>query len=206
MQGGGWLPPPYLSWLWSKFWPKNHVSLKAGIISNSFGLFSEFFFQNSQKNWRKLKTYQKLLKMSENSKFCNFWAISTCNTSKESIFLIEFNFTEKKYDLFENFLKKSNFSDFFSKPMLTTCLRSQISQNCAKKFQNWVYLCFGEVLKLKVSKGELIISNGLEMADDYLLGGAPTPLGRYASAISRPFEIMSSPLVTFNFKTFPKHR
>ena len=37
-------------------------------------------------------------------------------------------------------------------------------------------------------------------------GVAPTPLGRYASAISRPFEIMSSPLVTFNFKTFPKHR
>ena len=56
--------------------------------------------------------------------------------------------------------------------MLTTWLRSQISQNCAKKFQNWVYLCFGEVLKLKVSKGELIISNGLEIVDDYppLLG------------------------------------
>ena len=113
--GGDGRHPPYLSWLWSKFWPKNHVSLKAGINSNSFGPFSEFFFQNSQKNWRKLKTYQKLLKMSENSKFCNFWAISTCNTSKESIFLIEFNFTEKKYDLFENFLKKSNFSDFFVK-------------------------------------------------------------------------------------------
>ena len=69
---GGGCHPPYLSWLWSKFWPKNHVSLRAGINSNSFGLFSEFFFQNSQKNWRKLKTYQKLLKMSENSKFCNF--------------------------------------------------------------------------------------------------------------------------------------
>ena len=53
--------------------------------------------------------------MSENSKFCNFWAISTCNTSKESIFLIEFNFTQKKYDLFEKNLKKSNFSDFFVK-------------------------------------------------------------------------------------------
>ena len=26
-------------------------------------------------------------------------------------------------------------------------------------------------MKLKVSKGELIISNGLEMADDYLPGG-----------------------------------
>ena len=32
-------------------------------------------------------------------------------------------------------------------------------------------------MKLKVSKGELIISKGLEMADDYLLGGvAATPL------------------------------
>jgi hypothetical protein len=63
---GGWLPPPYLSWLWSQFWPKNHVPLKAGINSNSFGPFSEFFFQKSQKNWQKSKTYQKLLKMSEN--------------------------------------------------------------------------------------------------------------------------------------------
>ena len=159
---GGVSATPHLSWLWSNFWPKNQVSLQAGINSNSFGWFSEFFFQNSQKNWRKLKTYQKLLKMSENSKFCNFWAISTCNTSKESIFLIEFNFTEKKYDLFENFLKKSNFSDFFSKLMLTTCLCLLISQICAKKFQNWVHLCFGEVLKLKLIKGELIIYKGID--------------------------------------------
>ena len=28
-------------------------------------------------------------------------------------------------------------------------------------------------MKLKVTKGELIISNGLEMVDDYLPGGAP---------------------------------
>ena len=34
---------------------------------------------------------------------------------RESIFLIEFNFTQKKYDLFEKKLKKSNFSDFFVK-------------------------------------------------------------------------------------------
>ena len=61
-EGGGWPPPPYLSWLWSKFWPQNHVSLKAGINYNSFGPFSEFFFQKSQKNWRKLKTYQKVAK------------------------------------------------------------------------------------------------------------------------------------------------
>ena len=113
--GGGGRHPPYLSWLWSKFWPKNHVSLKAGINYNSFGPFPEFFFQKSQKNGKNWKPTKKLLKMSENSKFCNFWAISTCNTSKESIFLIEFNFTQKKYDLFEKKLKKSNFSDFFVK-------------------------------------------------------------------------------------------
>ena len=38
------------------------------------------------------------------------------------------------------------------------------------------------------------------------VGGAPqAPPSRYRSAISTWFEIMSSPLVTFNFKMFPKH-
>ena len=38
-------------------------------------------------------------------------------------------------------------------------------------------------------------------------GGAPrAPPSRYQSAISTRFEITSSPLVTFNFKSFPKHR
>ena len=32
-------------------------------------------------------------------------------------------------------------------------------------------MCFQNVLKLKVTKGELIISNHVEMADRYLLGG-----------------------------------
>ena len=112
---GGGCHPPYLSWLWSNFWPENQVFLQAGINSNSFGWFSDFFSKIHKKIGENWKPTKKLLKMSENSKFCNFWAISTCNTSKESIFLIEFNFTEKKYDLFENFLKKSNFSDFFFK-------------------------------------------------------------------------------------------
>ena len=75
--------------------------------------------------------------------------------------------------------KNQIFLIFLSKSMLTTCLQRPISQICAKKIQNWVYLCFRKVLKLKVTKGELIISNGLEMADDYLLGGgapgAPSP-------------------------------
>ena len=95
----------------------------------------------------------------------------------------------------------------FSKSTLTSCLQTRVSQNCAKKFKNWLRLCFGNVLKLKVTKGKLIISNQVEMADQYLMGGAPqAPPSRYRSAISTWFEIMSSPLVTFNFKTFPKHR
>ena len=80
----------------------------------------------------------------------------------------------------KKFEKNQIFPIFFSKLMLTICLRSQISQICTRKFQNWVYLCFGKVLKLKVTKGELIISNGLEMADAYLPGGVgatpPPPL------------------------------
>ena len=69
-------------------------------------------------------------------------------------------------------LKKSHFYFFLSKFLLTWCLQSQIFQICAKKFKNWVALCFGNVLKLKVTKGELDISIRLEMADDYRLGGA----------------------------------
>ena len=57
-------------------------------------------------NW---KSTERSLKMSEISKFCNFWAISTCYTSKESIFHIEFNFKQKKYGLFEKLLKISHF-------------------------------------------------------------------------------------------------
>ena len=66
--------------------------------------------------------------------------------------------------------KNQIFSFFFSKSMLTSCLLTRVSQICAKKFKNWVRLCFGNVLKLKVTKGELIISNHVEMADQYLRG------------------------------------
>ena len=37
-------------------------------------------------------------------------------------------------------------------------------------------------------------------------GGGRHTLSRYATAISRTLEIMSSPLMSFNFKTSPKHR
>ena len=39
---------------------------------------------------------------------------------------------------------------------------------CAKKFENWVDLCSGKVLKLKVTKREIILWNHLEMVNGYL--------------------------------------
>ena len=77
--------------------------------------FQNFFSKITKKIGENSKSIKKLLKMSEISKFFNFWAISTCNTSKESIFHIEFNFKQKNYDLFEEKVKKSNFFDFFFK-------------------------------------------------------------------------------------------
>ena len=58
--------PPLLSWLWSKFLLKNHVSLKAGTNSNSFGPFLEIIFKNRQKNRGKLKIHQKMAKYERN--------------------------------------------------------------------------------------------------------------------------------------------
>ena len=95
----------------------------------------------------------------------------------------------------KKFEKNQIFPIFFSKLMLTTCVCPPISQICVKKFQNWVHLCFGEVLKLKVSKGELIISNGLEMADDYLPGGVgatPPALVRVNKVCRTQFLLNSS--------------
>ena len=71
--------------------------------------------------------------------------------------------------------KELNFSDFLLKLRLTSYLWLQISQNCSNDFQIWVALSFWNVLKIKVTKGELIISNHLEMADQYLLGGSRSP-------------------------------
>ena len=62
--------------------------------------------------------------------------------------------------------KNQIFSIFLSKSMLTICLRPRVSLICAKKFEIWVNLCFGNILKLKVTKGELIISIHVEMADE----------------------------------------
>ena len=88
---------------------------KVASIPTHLAPFWNFFLKITKKIGEYWKSIKKWLNMSEISKFCNFWAISTCNTSKESIFHIEFNFKQKKYDLFEEKLKKSNFFNFFVK-------------------------------------------------------------------------------------------
>ena len=75
--------------------------------------FRNFFSINPQKISESWNSTEKSLKMGEISKICDFWAISTCNTSKKRIFHIEFNFKQRKYDLLEKNMKKSNFFDFF---------------------------------------------------------------------------------------------
>ena len=110
---GGGSRSPYLFWLSSRFWPQNHVSQgwhRFQLILLFFRIFLPKTPKKKGENW---KSFKKLLKMTDTSNFFNFWAISTCNTSKESIFHIEFNFTQKKYNLCKKDLKKSNFSDFF---------------------------------------------------------------------------------------------
>ena len=84
-----------------------------------------------------------------------------------------------KYDLVEK-RGKINSIYFFSKLPLTNCLWLQMFQISGRKFQNWAALCFGKVLKMKVTKGELVISNLVKMADPYLLRGAQgaPPLAR----------------------------
>ena len=72
--------------------------------------------------------------MSENSKFGNFWAISMCNISKERIFHIEFNFKQKKFDLFE---KKE--WDIFPALNFFWNLLSYITGH-TRKFENWYSL------------------------------------------------------------------
>ena len=83
--------------------------------------------------------------------------------------------TEKVWFIWKKIEKNLIFPIFLSRRILTTSLWLYFSQICAKEFQNWVNLCFGRVLKSKVTKGELVISNGVEMADRYVLGGLEEP-------------------------------
>ena len=66
-----------------------------------------------------------------------------------------------------------------SKSILTSCLLPHISQICAKNFKTESACALERFLKLKVTNGELIISDGLEMVENYLQGGgtpgAPPP-------------------------------
>ena len=171
--GGGapGAPPIYLG-SGAKFSPKIMFPWKVPSIPTHLTLFQNFFSITPPKNSENWNSTEKLLKMVKIFKICNFWAISTCNTSKKRIFHIEFIFKQKKYGLFEKKAKNLNFFNFFSKFILTSWLWLQIFQICGKNFQNWVALFFGKVLKIKVTKGELLISNCVEMVDQYVLGGA----------------------------------
>ena len=75
-------------------------------IPTHLATFWKFVSKITKKNGENWKFIKKWLNMSKISKFCNFWAISTCNTSKERIFHIEFTFKQKKYDFFFKIHKK----------------------------------------------------------------------------------------------------
>ena len=64
------------------------------------------------KNYQISKIWAKNVK---NFNFCNFWAISTIYTSKESIFHVELKFCHEKYFLFQKKIKKIGFFHFFIK-------------------------------------------------------------------------------------------
>ena len=101
-------PPIYLG-SEAKFSSKIMFPWKVASIPTHLTLFQKFFSITPPKISENWKSSEKLLKMGEIFKICNFWAISTCNTSKKRIFHIECNFKQKKYELFEKNAKKSNF-------------------------------------------------------------------------------------------------
>ena len=113
--GRGLLEPPIYLGSGAKFSPKIMFPWKVASIPTHLTLFQNFFSITPPKISENWKSSEKSLKMGEIFKICNFWAISTCNTSKKRIFHIEFNFKQKKYDLFEKNAKKSNLKIFFFK-------------------------------------------------------------------------------------------
>ena len=88
-------------------------------------------------------------------------------------FLHRIQFQTKKYNLFRKNWKKSNFFNLFFKIYTDQLFLLQFFQISVKKFQNWVSLYFANVLKIKVTKAELIISNYVETVDQYLLSPPP---------------------------------
>ena len=134
--GWGLLEPPIYLGSRAKFSPKLMFPWKVASIPTHLTLFQNFFSITPQKISKNWNSTEKSLKMSEISKICDFWAISTCNTSKKRIFHMEFNFKQKKYDPFEKIWKNQIFLIFFSKSILTSCHRLQFFQICGKEFQN----------------------------------------------------------------------
>ena len=114
--GGGapGAPPIYLG-SGAKFSPKIMFPWKVPSIPTHLTLFQNFFSITPPKNSENWNYTEKSLKMVKIFKICNFWAISTCNTSKKRIFHIEFIFKQKKYGLFEKKAKNLNFFNFFFK-------------------------------------------------------------------------------------------
>ena len=97
----------------AKFSPKIMFPWKVASIPTHLTLFQNFFSITPPKTSKNWESSEKSLKMGEIFKICNFWAISTCNTSKKRIFHIEFNFKQKKYDLSEKNAKKNQILKFF---------------------------------------------------------------------------------------------
>ena len=97
------------------------------------------------------------------------------------------------------FRKLSDFQylHFFKKNVESLC---KIPKN--SKIQNIDTFCFQSYLQYYLTYIDI----------QYLIfnpnkgGIVATPQSRYASAISRPLEITSFPLMSFNFKISPKHR
>ena len=93
-------------------------------------------------------------------------------TSKDCIFHVEIKFKQKIWFIIDKFEKKINFSIFGSKTRVTRYVRRLISQISYNKSQKWLCQELSKGLKLKVTKYELLTSNHLEMAGDYVQGGA----------------------------------
>ena len=151
-RGGSWSPPPSKLAL-----EPNSVKKSIPIHLTLFQNFSSRTPQKISKNW---KSTEKLLKKVEIFKICNFWAISTCNTSRKGIFHIEFNFKQKKYDLFYKNVKKSkefNFFKFFSNISYFFCLKL----NSMWKMRFFEALHVEIAQKLQIFKISLIFSNFL---------------------------------------------
>ena len=108
-------------------------------------LFQNFFSitpPNITENW---KSSEKSLKMGEIFKICNFWAISTCNTSKKRIFPIEFIFKQKSLI----YLEKSDFffSIFFFKINHTFfCLK--MNSMCKMRFFEVLHVDIAQKLQI----------------------------------------------------------